>query len=139
MEIKENNEQKKNNEFHYTYSAIEQEELKRIREKYADREESKMERLRRLDRSVTNKAQMAALSAGIIGALILGFGMSLAMTELGNVLGAHSGLSMVVGSVIGVLGCVLVSLAYPLYNRVLKKERKKNAPEVIRLTDDLLK
>ena len=54
----ENNNEK--SEFRYTYSAKEREELKKIREKYTHKdppEESKMERLRRLDRSVTKKAQ----------------------------------------------------------------------------------
>jgi hypothetical protein len=32
-----------------------------------------------------------------------------------------------------------VALAYPLYNRVLKKQRKKIAPEILRLSDELLK
>jgi hypothetical protein len=34
---------------------------------------------------------------------------------------------------------VLVALAYPLYNRVLKKQREKIAPEILRLSDELLK
>lgn len=29
--------------------------------------------------------------------------------------------------------------AYPVYNRTLKREKKKPAPEIIRLTDGLLK
>ena len=73
---------------------------------------------------------------GIIGALIMGTGMSLAMTELGAALGS---LAMVMGIVIGVVGMVLVALAYPLYNRVLKKQRERIASEILRLTDELLK
>lgn len=71
-----------NNGFSYTYSAQEQQELKRIRQKYMSEPEDKMTRLRRLDRGVTQKAQAVALSLGIIGTLILGLGMSLIMTEL---------------------------------------------------------
>ena len=80
-----------NNGFQYTYSAKEQAELKRIREKYtAPAEvEDKMARLRRLDASVTNTAQAVALVFGIIGALILGFGMSLCMTDLGEIFGSY--------------------------------------------------
>jgi hypothetical protein len=73
---------------------------------------------------------------GIIGALIMGTGMSLAMTRIGAALGS---LAMVMGIAVGVVGMVLVSLAYPLYNRVLKKQREKIAPEILRLTDELLK
>jgi hypothetical protein len=32
-----------------------------------------------------------------------------------------------------------VALAYPLYNRVLRKQRQKMAPEILRLSDELLK
>jgi hypothetical protein len=46
---------------------------------------------------------------------------------------------MVLGIAVGVVGIVLVALAYPLYNRVLKKQREKIAPEILRLSDELLK
>ena len=44
-----------NSRFKYTYSAPQQEEIKRIREKYLPGEEDKMEQLRRLDHSATSK------------------------------------------------------------------------------------
>lgn len=125
------------NTFSYTYSAKEQEELKAIRKKYAaPDEEDKMTRLRRLDGEVTRKASVYALIIGIIGALVMGSGMSLAMTSIGNYLGA---LAMPAGIIIGVVGIVLVSLAYPVYNRVIKRERARIAPEILRLTDELMK
>ena len=129
-----------NNEgFNYTYSAKEQEEIKEIRKKYATTEETedKMTQLRRLDASVYSKASTAALAVGIVGALILGIGMSLVMTDIGAVLGTV--LAMVIGVGIGVIGIVLVCLAYPIYNRTLKKEREKIASEILRLTDELMK
>ena len=127
--------------FNYTYSAKEQEEIKAIRKKYAVPQESedKMAQLRRLDAAVTQKASALSLAFGIIGALIMGFGMSLAMTDLGNVLGPSREMAMLLGVIIGVVGIVLVCVAYPLYNRVLKKEREKIAPEILRLTDELMK
>ena len=129
-----------NNEgFNYTYSAKEQEEIKAIRKKYAASEEAedKMTQLRRLDASVYSKASTAALAVGIVGALIMGIGMSLFMTDIGAVLGTV--LAMIIGISIGVVGIVLVCLAYPIYNRTLKKEREKIAPEILRLTDELMK
>jgi hypothetical protein len=89
-----------------------------IRKNYLAKEEDKMEQLRKLHAIPTQKAQTASLVVGIIGTLIMGTGMSLAMTDIGAVLGS---LSMVLGIVVGVVGMVLVALAYPLYNRVLKK------------------
>ena len=136
----DHNNQEKNG-FTYTYSAREQAELKRIREKYAEptETEDKMARLRRLDASVTNTAQAVALVFGIIGTLLLGLGMSLIMTELAEILGLSGNATMVVGIVVGVIGGVLASLAYPIYNAIVKAKRKKLAPEIIRLTDELMK
>lgn len=127
--------------FNYTYSAKEQEELKAIRKKYVipEQTEDKMAQIRRLDTAVTQKATSVSLVFGIIGALILGMGMSLAMTDLGTMIGFTEGTAMLVGILIGIVGIVLVSVAYPLYNRIIKKEREKIAPEIIRLTDELMK
>lgn len=125
--------------FNYTYSAKQQEEVKNIRKKYAMLEEDKMEQLRRLDNSVTQKATMVSIIVGVIGALILGFGMSLTMTNLNEILGFAKSFGIIIGSIIGVFGIVLVCCAYPLYNRTLQQEREKIAPEIIRLTDELMK
>lgn len=125
-----------NQSFRYTYSAERQQEIEHIRKKYLPKEEDKMERLRKLHYSATQKAQTAAIAIGVIGALILGTGMSLIMTELGALLGE---LSLVVGILTGLVGMVMVALAYPVYNSVLKKERERIAPEILRLTDELLK
>ena len=122
--------------FSFTYSAEQQKEIEAIRKKYLPKEESKMEQLRRLHAIPTQKAQACAIALGVIGALIMGTGMSLAMTDIGAALGS---LAMVIGIVIGIVGMVLVALAYPLYNRVLKKQRQKIAPEILRLSDELLK
>jgi uncharacterized oligopeptide transporter (OPT) family protein len=127
--------------FNYTYSAKEQEEIKAIRKKYAAPEETedKMAQLRRLDAGVTQKATSVSLVFGVIGALILGMGMSLAMTDIGKLVGLLGGMAMLVGILIGIVGIVLISVAYPIYNRIIKKEREKIAPEIIRLTDELMK
>ena len=125
--------------FTYTYSAKEQKEIQNIRNKYVAQEEDKMERLRKLDAGVTQKATTAALIPGIIGALVLGIGMSLAMTDLYMWLEITKSMGMIMGILIGIVGMVLVACAYPLYNHVVKKEREKIAPEIIRLTDELLK
>lgn len=129
------------NGFSYTYSAREQAELKRIRDKYTapTEAEDKMARLRRLDASVTNTAQAVALVFGIIGALMLGFGMSLIMTDFAEFLGFGETMAMVIGISVGIVGGILASLAYPIYNAIVKAKRKKLAPEIIRLTDELMK
>lgn len=117
--------------FSYTYSAEQQEEIKKIREKYIPKEADKMEQLRKLDESVTQKGTVISLVFGIIGALILGFGMSCCLVWTDTL--------FPVGIVTGLIGIAAVSSAYPLYNYVIKKERAKLAPEIIRLTDELMK
>ena len=135
----ENNNNKENG-FSYTYSAKEQAELKRIREKYtsAPEVEDKMAYLRRLDASVTNTAQAVAIVLGIVGVLILGAGMSLCMTEISEILGAYKDMAMLIGIIIGLIGGIIVSLAYPVYNAIVKAKRKKLAPEILRITDELM-
>ena len=119
------------NTFQYTYSAREQAEIKRIRSKYMPKEEDKMAQLKRLDASVTSKATMHALIVGVTGALVMGTGMSCCMVWTDKLL--------IPGIIIGLIGMGLVSLAYPLYHHTLKKERKRVAPEILRLTDELMK
>ena len=125
--------------FNYTYSAKDQEEIKKIRNKYTQQnvEEDKMSRLRRLDASVYSKATVVSLVFGIIGTLLMGTGMSLIMTDISEILGMF--FSMIVGIGVGITGIILVCLAYPIYNRTIKKERKKIAPEILALTDELMK
>lgn len=124
-------ENQQNNSFQYTYSAKEQARIKEIRSKYVPREESKMEQLQRLDASVTQKATARAIAVGVIGALILGLGMSCCMV--------WSGAWFVPGIGIGLAGMAVLGAAYPLYNRTLKNERERIAPQIIRLTDELMK
>lgn len=122
----------KNDEiFQYTYSAAQQEEVKRIRDKYAPpgQTEDKMERLRRLDRSVTRPGVIAALTLGIVSTLVLGVGMSFVLVydEL-----------FIPGILIGFAGILGMLAAWPVYTLITRKRRKKLAPEILRLTDELL-
>lgn len=118
--------------FNYTYSADQQDEIKKIREKYAPptHEENKMERLRRLDESTTKPGMAVSLIVGIISCLVLGVGMCCTMIWEGL---------MIPGIIIGIVGMIGVISAYPLYVKITKKQREKLAPEIMRLTDELIK
>lgn len=116
--------------FSYTYSSKQQEEIRQIRDKYIPKEEDKMEQLRRLDESATRPGTIAALAVGIVGILLLGVGMCCTMVWMDTM--------FVPGIIIGVIGIVGVSAAYPLYNRITKKQREKYAPEILRLTKELM-
>ena len=58
--------------FNFSYSAKDQAEIKKIREKYISKEADKMEQLRRLDASVGEKATVVSLVVGTFSALVLG-------------------------------------------------------------------
>ena len=120
-----------NHSFEYTYSAPQQEEIKKICEKYRPKEPDKMEQLRKLDESASQKGMAVSLIVGVIGALILGVGMCCTMIWAGQ--------WFVPGILIGIIGIFGVSMAYPLYISVTKREREKIAPEVLRLADELMR
>ena len=136
----ENNQQEQSG-FSYTYSARQQAEIKRIREKYTmpTQDESKLDRLRRLDAGVGHMARSVSLVFGVIGTLVLGFGMSLCMTDFGTMLGFYGSTAFVIGITIGVAGGVVAGLAYPVHQAIVKARRKKIAPEILRLSEELMK
>lgn len=120
-----------NNSFQYTYSAPQQSEVRKIREKYMPKVESPMEKLHRMDKSCAKKGTALSLVIGILSALILGIGMCCCMV--------WGGLLFIPGIVIGMIGMFGVGAAYPIYNKVTQKERQRIAPEILQLTDELLK
>ena len=116
-----------NNKFEYTYSAKQQTELENIRKKYLPQEESKMDRLRRLDKSAEQKGTIVSIIVGIVSKLIMGTGMCCVLEwEMYEI-----------GIVVGIIGIIGVILAYPLYQYVTKKQREKIAPEILRLTEEI--
>lgn len=120
-----------NKPFHYTYCAKEQEEVRRIRSKYLPKEENKLDLLRRLDANVLQKATMYAIIAGVTGALIFGVGLYFCIVS--------SHLLFIAGILISIIGMAILAVAYPVYNRTVQKERARIAPEILRLSEDLMK
>ena len=117
------------NTFEFSYSTKEQDEIRKIREKYIPQEENKLEQLRRLDASATTPATIAALTLGTVSALVLGVGMCCTMVWAGRL--------FVPGIAIGLVGLAGLALIYPLYAHMTKKRRAKLAPEILRLTEEL--
>lgn len=122
----------------YIFSAEQQEEVKKIQQKYSSpdqnkkdlsAEEEKMERLRKLDKSVTNCGTIAALIDGAIGAIVHGIGIALVQRKD----------IFMLGSVIAVGGLTLFLLAYPVYSYVAKRQRQRVEPEILKLCKELLK
>jgi len=122
---------KKEEGFHFTYSAKEQEELRSIRQKYLPPEEDKMQRIRDLDAHITNKATAVSIITGVAGILVMGIGMCCCLV--------WKGIWFIPGIVIGVVGMASAGMAYPVCQHIVKKEREKIAPEILRLTEELMK
>lgn len=123
--------EEKKETFTYNYSASQQAEIKKILEKYVPREESKMDTLRRLDESAARPGTIVSLIVGIISSLVMGTGMCCCMVWAESM--------FIPGIIIGVIGMAGMASAYPLYSCITKKRREKLAPEIIRLSDELMK
>lgn len=119
--------------FSYTYSApseSERREIESIKKQYtaAPKNEDKLEKLRRLDMRVTQPPMIVGLIVGIIGTLIMGLGMAMALEW--NI--------MLWGIVVGVIGIALAAAAYPVYRVILKRNKRKYGQLIIELSDELL-
>lgn len=120
--------EEKDKTFTYAYSSKQQEEIKSIRQKYIPHEESKMELLRKLDKSSEKRGTIVSIIIGTISTLIFGIGMCcvLVWTDF-----------FIPGIVIGIIGIIGIILAFPIFSIITKKEREKLAPQIIKLSDEL--
>ena len=116
--------------FEYTYCAPDHSEVKRIREKYLPKAATTLEQLRALDAGVTKRGNAISIVHGIVYALVLGLGMSCCMV--------WAGAWIVPGILIGCIGIAGVATAYPLYNHIVKQDRERIAPEILRLSEELI-
>ena len=96
-----------------------------------------LDALKELDTKVKRPANVFAYVFGSVSAIIMGSGMSLVMTDIGEMLGMAE--TMIPGVVIGVIGLALAIINYPIYKNVLASRRKKYADKIIALSDELMK
>lgn len=120
-------------EFNYTYVALTEEqrrEVASIRRQYETKEESSdtVGKIKRLDWRVKNVPTMISLILGVVGLLIFGTGMALVL-EFSEI---------VWGVIVAAVGILPLAFAYPLFNFVHRHLTKKYAPEILRLSDELL-
>lgn len=107
--------------------------VKEIKEGYEPKTKTKYDELIALNRKVELPAYIFAYAFGVIGALILGVGMCLAMQVIGTGVPL-----MVLGIVVGIIGIALVSVNYPIFLAIMKSRKKKYAEKVIALSQELL-
>ena len=115
--------------FNYSYSAARNKEVESIRNKYITREETKIEKLRRLDRKVSEAGMIESLATGVIGSLIFGVGMCFGLDALAGA--DWLTFAFAIPGVIVMLG------AYPIYRRLQKRAKAIYVPEILKLTDEI--
>ena len=120
-----------NNTFSYNYSAARNKEVESIRRKYMPHEESKLERLKRLDRRVQMAGMIESLCFGIVGALVFGIGMCFFL----DVFAGAAWLT----ALLMVLGANIMIPAYPIYRRIARKTKAELTPEILRLSEEIMK
>ena len=103
-----------------------------IAKEYAPKDNSKIVALRKLDAKAKNPANIFTYTFGIISALVLGTGMSLAMQVIG------SGVTgMILGIIIGIVGIIGCCVNYPIYKKLLENGKKKYAYEIVELAREI--
>ncbi|MBQ9745196.1 MAG: hypothetical protein IJW21_00020 [Clostridia bacterium] len=120
-----------NNVFFYRYSAAQSKEAEDIRKKYLPVEEDKLDVLRKLDRRAQSAGMAESLSLGVIGCLIFGIGMCFGL----DVFAGADWLSVLFAA----LGVALMLPAYPLFKHISEKTKAELAPEILRISDELIK
>ena len=120
-----------NNTFNYTYSAARNKEVESIRKKYMPHEESKLERLKKLDFRVQMAGTVESLCFGIVGALVFGIGMCFFLDVFAG--------AVWLTALLMVLGTVMMIPAYPIYKRIAQRTKAELTPEILRLSEEIMK
>ena len=111
--------------------------VQKIRTQYTEKQHTELDELKALDTKVKKPAHVFAYTYGSLSAIVMGSGMSLVMTEIGTMIGLRA--TVVPGIVIGVVGMVMALTTYPIYKKMLSNRKKKFAPQIMELSDRLLK
>ena len=119
-----------NTTFNYTYSAARNKEVESIRNKYIPREESKLERLKKLDLRVQTAGTIESLCFGVVGALVFGLGMCFFLDVFAG--------EVWLTALLMVLGAVIMIPAYPIYRRIARKTKTALTPEILRLSEEMI-
>lgn len=107
--------------------------VQKIRTQYIEKTHTELDELKALDTKVKRPANVFAGIFGTVSALVMGSGMSMTMTDVGQVPNIPN--PMVVGIIIGLVGMGMAVLTYPIYKRILNSRRKKYASQIMNLSD----
>lgn len=120
-----------NNTFNYNYSAPQNREVEHIRRKYMPHEENKLETLKKLDLRVQTAGLIEGLCVGTIGALVFGIGMCFFLEVFAGVAW--------LSAIFMIIGTLIMIPAYPIYKRIARKTKAKLTPEILRLSDEIMR
>lgn len=109
----------------------------KIRTQYVEKESTELDALRTLDTKVKRPANTFAYIFGSIGAIVMGCGMSLIMTDIATIIGL-SGNTILLGTAIGLAGMLIAVINYPIYKAILRSRKNKYAAEIITLSDKII-
>ena len=109
----------------------------KIRAQYMEKQSSELDELRELDKKVKRPASVFAYIFGTISAIIMGSGMSLVMTDIGETIGLTMD-PMLPGILSGVAGMLLAIINYPIYKGILNVRKKKYSSKILELSDKLM-
>ena len=110
--------------------------VQKIRSEYTEKQHTELDALKALDAKVKRPANVFGYTYGSIGAIVMGAGMSLVMTDIGAKIGLTA--TMVPGIAIGVAGMGMALTTYPIYKKILSKRRAKFAPQILKLSENLV-
>lgn len=111
--------------------------VQKIRTQYTEKQHTELDELKALDAKVKKPAHVFAYIYGSFSAIVMGAGMSLVMTDIGAMIGLSA--AMVPGIVIGIVGMGMALTTYPIYKKMLSNRKKKFAPQIMELSDRLMK
>lgn len=103
-----------------------------IANEYSKKETTKVKQLKKLDVKAKTPANIFAYTFGVVSALVLGTGMSLAMGAIGSGVGA-----LIAGIIVGVVGLVGCGVNYPIYLKLLEKGKNKFGSDILRLAKEI--
>lgn len=125
-------EDNRNNDVDFSYVAPDGEEnrwIESIRRQYLPESEhdSKITQIKSLHNRARRFPKIIAAAMGVVGALVLGVGMTLTLVWD----------RMIAGIIVGLFGMAIMFFTYPAYQYLIERGKKKYGDQILKLTDEV--
>lgn len=122
-----------NDNFSFTYSPQERQEIEELRKKYVTdsndkKNKSAVDKIKHIDKGVEDSATVISIVHGIVFTLIFGVGLTLCLQDM----------IYTSGIVIGTIGLIGMGITPIVHKYSLKHFRSKNAKKILKLIDEYL-